>query len=83
MGDGVIVITRAVGGAPVALLSGFNPIKPLNPIKPHTPSAAPSSGPSHQIVPLGRRARAWTRRTACVVESCGDGVLNRWPPQAK
>jgi hypothetical protein len=63
-GDGVIVITRAVGGAPVALLSGFNPIKPLNPIRLHTPNTKPASGPSHQIAPPGRRARACTRRTA-------------------
>lgn len=63
-GDGVIVITRAVGGGTrVALLNGFRLINPPNPIRPHTPNANPMSGPSHQAPPPGRRVRDCTRRT--------------------
>ena len=63
-GNGVIVITRAVGGGiRLALLNGFRLINPPNPIRPHTPTVNPMSGPSHQAPPPGRPARDCTRRT--------------------
>ena len=68
IGVGVIVITSGVGRIGfAAVTNGLSPINSPMAINPHRPTPTPMSGPSHHTPPVGRPARARTRRIGWVV----------------